>query len=131
MNTKNELKKLIKDPIELVDFILGLIGEDYDGSVGLRGLYQGEGLGELKSSYVWDDGNQTDEELDGTSAIIISVDWKYAGNHDLTENIRKYAEYVMEYGNGRIGLVVGGFGENGNDIGEIVISNAKVIYIWE
>lgn len=130
MNTKNELKKLIADPQELIEFILEKIGEDYGGVVGLRGLYAGDGLGNLQNSRVWEDGNETDEELDGTSTIIISGDWSYDPGSAIINNISRYAKNVFAYGNGHIGLVIGDSGAGGEDLGELIIRNAECIYIW-
>lgn len=131
MNTKNELKKLIADPQELIELILEKIGEDYGGVVGLRGLYTEEGLGNLRNSRVWEDGNETSEELDGTSAIIISGNWRYDPASAISDNISRYAKNVFIYGKGKIGLVIGDSGEGGEDIGELIIENAECIYIWE
>ena len=131
ISTLNELKKLIADPQELIEFILEKIGEDYGGVVGLRGLYRQEKIGSLRDSRVWEDGNETDEELDGTSTVMISGNWCYDSGKVIRDNISRYAENVFAYGNGRIGLVIGDSGEGGEDIGEIIIRNAECIYIWK
>lgn len=134
MTTKNELKALIADPEKLIDFIISLIGEDYDGPVGLRGLYKNEGMGNLSNSMVWVDGNMTDEEIDGTCVVGIASNWKDAGYRELEAAISKHAAEAMKYGNGKVGLVVGeGYAELGNDFwsNEMIVGNARVIYIWK
>lgn len=133
MTTKNELKKMIETPETLIDFIVSIIGEDYEGTVGLRGLYENEGIGELRNSAVWEDGNMLDEELDGTCVVGITYNWSDAGYKQLESSIKKYASEVFNYGDGKIGLVVGAGSEQGNDYwaNEMVVENAKVIYVWE
>lgn len=130
MNTINELKQLIENPKALIEFISDYT-DGYSAAVGLRGLYAEETLGDLEPSFVWDDGDQTDELMDGTSTIMIDGDWCYNPESVAAENIRRFAKMVFQYGDGRVGLVTGDDGHGGDDIGELVIKNAKLVYIWE
>ncbi len=137
MTTKNELSKMIENPETLIDFIVSLIGEDFEGTVGLRGLYENEGIGKLRNSSVWEDGNMTDEELDGTCVVGLSTNWSEDGYKELESAIQQYASEVFKYdmyGNARVGLVVGkAYADYGNDYwsNEVIVEEAKVIYIWE
>lgn len=66
------------------------------------------------NSYRWEDGNQTDEQLDGASAI----------NIDSRDNIDSGAYY------GRRILVLGSDHiEYGEDVNEIVMRDAKILEI--
>lgn len=131
MATINDLKVLINNPKEMVNFLVDLIGEDFDGPVGLRGMYDGEKLGKLRKSAVWVDNNRTSKKLFGTSAVEISRNWSYQSYREIVDNIVSNARKVFSYGDGRIALVVGEYGEAGEDNGEVIISSAKAIYIWE
>ncbi|MHB8172746.1 MAG: hypothetical protein ACYDG6_14650 [Thermincolia bacterium] len=124
-------KELLNDKNSLIDQISQLIGEDYEGAVGLRGLYKTDDINLLDPSYVWDDGNWTDEQLNGTSVIVVASDWYYDNSEIVEYNIKKYADLVLQYGDGKIGLVVGQYVNGGEDIGEILIGDAKVIHVWD
>ena len=134
MTTKNELEQLIAEPEKLIAFIISLIGEDYEGPVGLRGLYENEGIGKLRKSYDWEDGNMLDEKLEGTCIVGLSSNWNDAGYQDLESSIKKFASEAIKYGDGKVGLVIGkGYPDLGNDFwsNEMIFEKAKVIYIWE
>lgn len=112
---------------KLLKEVIDLLGDEFDGAVGLRGdnSEYAEGT-ELWNSRFWEDGIETDEVLDGTSAIIISADWKYDTIQTIEENINRYANLAEDYGE-NIYLVVGDVAEGGNDIGEIVIPSCRVL----
>lgn len=124
-------KKLLNDPELLAKEITALVGEDFEGAVGFRGLYKTDNHEALEPSYVWDDGNYTDEQLRGTSAIMVSADWYYDSTENIVHYLKKYAELALQYGDGQIGLVVGEYENSGEDMGEILIKNARVINIWD
>lgn len=129
MTAKNEFKSLIENLDNFHAFIDSIVGEDFEGAVGVRGLYENEGLGNLRNSVVWDDGEMTDESLDGTCAIGVSDNWD---DCDIEVEIKHLLE-VLRYGNGKIGLVVGeAYPERGNDwwSNEVIIKNAKVVFVW-
>lgn len=70
-------------------------------------------LGEvLDNSYIWIDGECTDEELDGTCAIGI-----------------KDAELANGYFGEHVAIVAGNFAEYGQDLGELIIRDAEVIEV--
>ena len=119
---------LIENPEKLYDLINGLVGENYSGSVGIRASRSKIKLGELKSSYVWNDGKRTNERLNGTCALIVAGSW-WDGRDYVIENIREHAIRAASYGE-NIALIVGDDSEGGEDIGEIIISNAKAIYVF-
>lgn len=66
----------------------------------------------LDNSYVWIDGETTDEELDGTCAVNL-CDAELANGY--------YGEHVS--------LIAGNSAEYGADLGEIIIRNAEVIEV--
>ena len=69
-------------------------------------------------SRVWDDGNATDDTLDGTSCIGVNIN-----------NIDKSVKLVNSYYGNRVYIVAGNVMEYGEDAGEYIIQNAKVIAI--
>lgn len=125
-----KFSEAIKNIEALAGQIIDIVGEEYNGSVGLRGLYDGEAE-ELENSAVWEDGERTGEEMDGTSTITVSGDWASDPYSVIVGNLEKYAELVLQYGDGKIGLVVGEYGTGGEDIGELIIPEAKIIHTWE
>lgn len=130
MATIAEFKSLIENN-RMADFILDLIGEDFDGAVGFRGLYEGEKTGKLHNSNVWNDGNRTSKKLPGTCTLAIAADWKYEAWSLIKDNVTRNGCKVSMYGDGRVALVVGERGTAGEDAGELIISKAKTVYIWE
>lgn len=123
-----EFKNFVNDPESLYDLINSLVGENYSGSVGIRASRTKIKIGELKSSYVWNDGKRTNERLNGTCALIVAGSW-WDNKCDIIDNIREHAQRVASYGD-NIALIIGDDSEGGEDIGEIIISNAKAIYIF-
>jgi len=96
--------------------------------VGVRGLYKGEGMGYLENSHVWEDGNYTEEMLSGTSTVYVGEYWGEP-NFDI-KDLEKALRDASTYGDSNnIGIVVGDNLSGGEDIGEGVISNARVIGI--
>lgn len=97
--------------------------------LGLRGMYQNETIGKMSNSFVWDDGNQTDEELNGTCAIVIGIWWD--GPEFEISDIEKALKNVKAYGNiKRYGLLIGDDFQGGEDVGEVIISNAECVHIF-
>lgn len=75
-------------------------------------------LGELDhNSKVWVDGTETDEELDGVSAIDLDA----PESADSLVGDGYYGEYIA--------LVGGVKYEHGQDLGEVILMDAKVLYI--
>lgn len=106
--------KCILKAIKAVD--IDAIGEEY-GYIGIRvqeeafGLKVGDTV--THNSMVWVDGDETDEELDGVSAMDINhidiVDCEYFGN------------CVLVLGSN--------YTELGEDLGEIIMKDAKVLAV--
>jgi hypothetical protein len=119
--------EILSKPEELFEMIYATLGDDYDGAVGLRGCNTQYKVGKkLRKSHRWDDGNMTRDILDGTSAIVISADWAYDSRSTIINNIAKHAQRVAAYGQ-YVMVIAGGTAKGGNDIGEIIIPDAKVI----
>lgn len=106
--------KDIRKGIEMVD--MDVIGEEY-GYIGIRvqeeafGLKVGDTV--AHNSLVWVDGDETDEELDGVSAMDI--------NHLDIVDCEYYGSCVLVLGSDCTDL--------GEDLGEIVMKDAKVLAI--
>lgn len=115
----NKLMKIIEEKMS------NKSGSQY---LGLRGLYSDEGIGKMKNSLVWEDGDQTDEELDGTCAVVIGTWWDEA-EFDI-DAVASAIETAKDYGDGKYGLLVGDDFVGGEDIDEVIIRNAECIYVF-
>lgn len=105
--TKNEAIKNIMNRIEEIR------NESEFEYIGIRVQEDEFTKGEiLDNSYVWIDGEMTDEELDGTCAVNLD-DAELANNY--------FGEHVA--------LIAGYSAERGTDLGEIIIRNAEVIEV--
>ena len=108
-------------------------------AVGLRGLYDSEGAGEMANSYAWYDGEQTDEEIDGTCAITIChdidelVNWDEDGEikADVIKTINRAIFDVAIYGDGAVGLVFGTGSTGGEDQNEIILKGAECVKVYK
>jgi hypothetical protein len=122
-----------------VEKLVELVGEDFQGAVGFRRLQENEGLGPLKPSRVWDDGYPTEEILEGTSTIGLTGGWYYMNYEQIQEALThlltvggSYRRRPIDgYLGSRIGLIVGPDSTTGNDPGELIISSAECIAIFE
>ena len=81
--------------------------DDYDAKIGDR----------LGDSHRWDDNNYTDDMCDGTCAISLSA-------------ILPDVDY-MGYSGDRILVIGGDYAQSGEDSGEIVIRDARVLDVIE
>lgn len=106
--------KLDKQFVEKAHEIVEKMGLDERyGYIGIRVQEEEFELGEMTHvSHVWDDGDDTGEELSGVCATRIqsSVFPQYFGNH--------------------VAIVCGDRAEYGEDDGEIIIEDATVEYIF-
>lgn len=71
-------------------------------------------------SLVWDDGEMTDEELDGISATKINTD-------DIEDSLKRH--FDEGYDGDYIAILASKYAHAGEDIGEIVMSEPEVIYV--
>lgn len=108
-----EIADKIPDSVETDYRFVGIriVGVDYDD-------YNAQ-IGEiLPASWCWLDGSQTDERLQGTSALDIEALW--AMTSPATH---------MGYRGDRILIIGGDVAERGNDEDEIIITDAVVIEV--
>lgn len=80
----------------------------------------------LAPSRVWDDNEMTDEVLPGTCAYLLPCDL------DDVDDVERHIKHFEGEGYyGKHTVLVGGFhGQRGEDMGEIIIRDAKVLAVW-
>lgn len=102
---------------EIVERVKGIAnGLDYD-YIGFRVQEVPFSLGEMNHrSHVWNDGNDTGEELDGVCALDV---------RSMFFRPSRYGEYIGDYA----AIVAGNYAEYGVDAGEIVISDPVVVEV--
>ena len=102
---------------EIVERVKGIAnGLDYD-YIGFRVQEVPFSLGGMNHrSHVWDDGNDTGEELDGVCALDV---------RSMFFRPSRYGEYIGDYA----AIVAGNYAEYGVDAGEIVISDPVVVEV--
>ncbi|MBR1708798.1 MAG: hypothetical protein IJ719_08225 [Clostridia bacterium] len=92
-----------------------ICAEDFSECFGLRQQEEPFELGSLDHlSHIWVDGDDTGEELDGICATCI--------DYDLIKRTHLFADHVALIGGTRIA--------SGEDEGEIILANAKVLYVF-
>jgi hypothetical protein len=109
---------------EILDIILD---RTYGDEVGLRRMTAFPGADavvvgagdELSPSYVWVDGDPTDDTLDGTSTI---------GVGETLESINAAIAALAAY-EGQMVIVAGFYAGNGADRGEVLIRKARVLAV--
>ena len=103
---------------EIVERVKGIAdGLDYD-YIGFRVQEVPFALGEMNHrSHVWDDGDDTGEELGGVCAI------------DVRSMFFRPSQYGECYFGDYAAIVVGNHAEYGEDAGEIVISDPVVVEV--
>ena len=90
------------------------------GYIGIRTQEQSFELGEMThNSKVWDDGDETDIELDGVCCTSLS---KLA-------DIKSYQLRQVTYYGEHIAIIAGDRAEYGEDLGELIIADATVVAI--
>lgn len=122
--------------------LLTALTTDNDENLGLYGLrihHQKAEIGEmLENSYTWVDGEQTDEELDGTCTMGI----ENANEAGLIKAIKNLGREACEkfgidgnsfhtYHGVQYVLVRGDFGRAGEDKDELILSNPIVIAAFD
>ena len=130
----NELKQLLDNPEVMIEWVKNKVGSDYDGPVGLRGLYEDEIIdgSVMDASHTWIDGEYTDEELNGTCALLIAKFIDTDSEQTIINNIKECNNLLDQYmwGGRKVGLLIGNGMEYGEDEQEVVIRNARCIYVW-
>lgn len=93
----------------------------YYERIGIRIQEQPFTLGEIDHvSHIWIDNEDTEEELGGICAIDIN---------DINSHIVNDMLRGRRYFGGHIALIGGDLDECGEDVGEIILKNAEVLYI--
>lgn len=129
--TEEDVNFFIENPHRIIELLNDVGADDYrsDGNaIGLRGLYAGDDRKKPQPSRMWDDGTPTSKRLLGTSAVLLSGDFTAADPRSI--DISNALKRSMLYGNGEyIAVVQGGIatGEGFNDLGEVVITDPKII----
>lgn len=78
----------------------------------------------LPNSRVWDDGEPTDDEVDGTCAIDL-------GDEPSIDDIVTAIEQAQSYNGSTLVLIAGKYRGYGQDDGEAVIKQARCLAIWQ
>lgn len=92
--------------------------------IGLRAMTGGTVVNvgdELTNSFVWVDGEKTNEQLDGVSAIDCAFD-----GFDELKKLERAMSLIKQY-SGQLVLVGSNEAYEGNDVGEIVMKSAVVL----
>jgi hypothetical protein len=113
LNTLAQIAKTIDADDFDCEFVgLRVVSEDCDG-------YELNVGDDAPNSYVWDDGEWTDEELDGTCCISL----KY---------LAKLAPWArMAYSGRKVWLIGSDYAEGGVDGGELIIKDAKILAVYD
>lgn len=106
---------MTNEMIERIEERVEELGWDYD-FIGIRTQEEEFELGTMDHvSHIWDDGEDTGEELNGVCAVSVKAyNWQklvdiYCGDH--------------------IAIIAGNSAEYGEDAGEIIIEDAEVVEI--
>lgn len=129
------IKKLdVVNDVSLDNFIDHIEKEKTGDTIGLRGIYKHElGKKDLKPSNdmrEFEDGTYANRKLSGTSAIEFVGNWDNLSRDSLIASLGKALKDVAPYGDANeVAIVSGNLSKNEifNDIGEIVLNDAKVI----
>ena len=103
---------------------------DTDTPVGLRVMSDDQDLAigsSVPNSHVWEDGDYTDEELDGASAIKLNNYGQRLALAQVTEALKRLKPYKGTY----IALIMGDNAKGGEDPGELVIASPKIVAVWK
>ncbi len=127
-------------PEDLLDYLITLIPDEVV-SVGIRALSHRDILASKKNDYLPDshyipDGRMTRQTLGGTSAITLTPgrSWEYATREQCLTGISDAMARITSYNNNYgYGVIMGDhiIDIEGNDPGEIIICNAKLVCIVE
>ena len=117
---------------EMIDALSDIIAAANLGTadcIGLRGLYTTETDTTLAPSYIWEDGESTGEQLDGTSALLVAGTWEYATWAEIEANLKYALNNIVRYGDGRYAVIAGRLVVDAiiDDPHEVIIADARVI----
>ena len=106
------------------DYALRVIPGDFNGEVKSGDI--------LPVSKNWEDGTETDQELKGTSAVLI----KRLDENSVLQALKNLGALGKNGPNGyyygdRVVLIKGGSIGAGEDVGESIIQNAEVVEVWK
>lgn len=125
----NKALALEIDGQKIQDLIAPYIGEYR--YIGIRTQEEPFELGDMQhQSVVWRNDEPTNRKLDGVSATNIKSE-AVASHSDIKKNYSKMRNYRNDgyyYGN-NVAIIVGNEAKRGEDYGEIVIKNPKVVRI--
>jgi hypothetical protein len=114
---KTTLESIIKD--------YGCEDGEYLDGIGVIGFRCQEAAAEvgdiLPNSYRWDDNEQTDDELDGACALGAITD------APTPDTLRAWYNALRGYPGTHIYLIGGEYGTYGEDRGEVIVRNARVL----
>lgn len=134
MTTRGVIKRFeVSDDASLNILIDHIDNSKTGDTIGLRGIYRHE-LGKTKlkrsnDSREFNDGTTAKGKLGGTSAVVVAGDWDSIPRDELISRLADASETVKMYGDSGVAIVSGNLlkDEIFNDIGEIVIGDARVI----
>lgn len=98
--------------------------------IGIRAI-EPEYAEELRPSYRWDDGEMTDEQLNGVSAYNTDIDTVWDDVDTIADKLSNAIESSKCYvfGSRKPFIVMGTDGEGGEDINEIIIYDPIILDI--
>jgi hypothetical protein len=105
------------------------------GYFGIRAMMQNPLTGEnqivevddiLQNSYVWEDGETTGEELNGTCALKLNYDAELSEIDYTLKNVNVYSWNVKQFV-----LLGASRADYGTDANEIILENAVVLAAWD
>lgn len=119
-----QILEAIRQDGDSADYALRVIPGEFKGAIKIGDT--------LPASKQWEDGNETDAKLDGTSAVRI----KGLDEKSILEALKNLGALGKNGPNGfyfgdRIALVKGESIGSGEDVGESIIKDAEVVGVWE
>jgi hypothetical protein len=115
-----------------IDQLNEIIEESGFDKIGLRVMTGGKIVSEgerLENSFVWVDGNCTNEQLEGVSALDLEFDGWEIEEDRLNEMLEIAKTYNLLSDSEQVVIVGGNDGYEGNDQDEIVIYDAHCVAV--
>lgn len=113
-----------------VQTIKNIIEQEEYAKYGLRGMMNNPitnerviiSIGDIvDNSYEWEDGEPTQEELNGTSAVEVTA--------DTIDNAMELVD-AYTWNCSQVALIASEYSEYGNDESEIIMKDAIVLAVW-